>query len=259
MISSPNLVFGVSSSNIQITSLTANQGFQVKLRPGNVETTCLTINGVNGRVSVSADPQEDLGVATKQYVDTIAANLESTISGAVANVTLPTDGGGNTVFNASIVPSANLLYNLGSTVSWWNNIYGTAIHAKYADLAERFEADRSYDAGTVVELGGDAEITEVVTDLSDEVFGVISTQAAYLMNSGAGSDQSHPPVAVQGRVPVKVIGKVRKGDRLVSAGNGYARAGAKAEITTWNVIGRALENKEDTGPGMVEAVVKLNS
>lgn len=258
MISSPNMTFGVSSGSITITSLTANQNFNISLRPGNVATTVFSINGTNGRVSVSSDPQEALGVATKQYVDSISANLTSTFSSAIANVTLP-EQDGNTVFTSSLVPQANLLYNLGSTTSWWNNIYGTAIHAKYADLAERFEADQTYDAGTVVELGGPAEITAVVEELSEEVFGVISTQAAYLMNSGAGSNSTHPPVAVQGRVPVKVVGPVRKGQRLVSAGDGYARAAQKHEITAWNVIGRALENKIDDGPGTVEAVVKINS
>jgi hypothetical protein len=98
-----------------------------------------------------------------------------------------------------------------------------------------------------------------VEELSENVFGVISTRAAYLMNSGAGTDQSHPPIAVQGRVPVKVTGQIRKGDRLVSAGNGLARAGKRSEITTWNVIGRALEDKLDDGIGEIEAVVKLNS
>jgi hypothetical protein len=157
------------------------------------------------------------------------------------------------------VPVANLTYNLGSTTSWWNNIYGTAVHAQYADLAERFEADGEYAPGTVVEIGGLAEITAVGVDLSEDVFGVISTNAAYLMNSGAGSNITHPPVAVQGRVPVRVTGTIRKGDRLVSAGNGVARAGKRSEITAWNVIGRALENKTTPGPGVVEAVVKLNS
>ena len=113
--------------------------------------------------------------------------------------------------------------------------------------------------GTVVELGGINEITQVTADLSENVFGVISTNAAYLMNSRAGSNETHPPVAVQGRVPVRVIGRIRKGDRLVSAGNGLARAGARSEITTWNVIGRALENKLDDSEGIIEAVVKLNS
>ena len=149
--------------------------------------------------------------------------------------------------------------NIGSTSRWFNNIYGTAIHALYADLAERFEADSPMCPGTVVELGGSAEITSADQDLSENVFGVISTNAAYLMNSRAGSNDTHPPVAVQGRVPVRVIGRIRKGDRLVSAGNGLARAGARNEINTWNVIGRALENKLDDSEGIIEAVVKLNS
>ena len=159
----------------------------------------------------------------------------------------------------NITPTANLSYNLGSTSAWFNNIYGTAIHAQYADLAERFASDRPYSAGTVVELGGPAEIMAAGQDLSDNVFGVISTNAAYLMNSGAGSNTTHPPVAVQGRVPVRVTGVIRKGDRLVSAGNGLARAGARNEITAWNVIGRALADKLDSGEGLIEAVVKLNS
>ena len=159
----------------------------------------------------------------------------------------------------NITPTANLSYNLGSTSAWFNNIYGTAIHAQYADLAERFASDQPYSAGTVVELGGPAEIMAAGQDLSDNVFGVISTNAAYLMNSGAGSNTTHPPVAVQGRVPVRVTGTIRKGDRLVSAGNGLARAGARNEITAWNVIGRALADKLDSGEGLIEAVVKLNS
>ena len=166
---------------------------------------------------------------------------------------------GTTNISGNIVPSANLTYNLGSPTSYWNNVYGTSIHAQYADLAERFEADAEYEPGTVVEMGGSAEVTAVDADLSEEVFGVISTNAAYLMNSGAGTDSTHPPIAVQGRVPVKVTGIIHKGDRLVSAGNGIARAGKKSEITTWNVIGRALEDKTTTGLGMIEAVVKLNS
>jgi hypothetical protein len=79
------------------------------------------------------------------------------------------------------------------------------------------------------------------------------------MNSRAGDNATHPPIAVQGRVPVKVTGKIRKGERLVSAGNGFARAGKKSELTTWNVIGRALQDKLDDGTGTIEAVVKLNS
>ena len=79
------------------------------------------------------------------------------------------------------------------------------------------------------------------------------------MNSGAGPNETHPPVAVNGRVPVRVVGKVSKGDRLVSAGNGLARAGSKSEITPFNVIGRSLENKLTDQEGTILAIVKLNS
>jgi hypothetical protein len=106
-------------------------------------------------------------------------------------------------------------------------------------------------------LGGEAEITAVVSELSEDVFGVVSNTAAYLMNAGAGNDSSHPPIAVGGRVQVKVTGKVRKGQRLVSAGNGIARAATLGEATSFNVIGRALANKTTDGVGTVEAFVSI--
>lgn len=164
-----------------------------------------------------------------------------------------------TNLSSSLTPSANVTYNVGSPTAWFNNIYGTAIHALYADLAERFHADDEYPAGTVVEMGGPNEITKVVEECSERVFGVISTNAAYLMNSSAGTDATHPPIAMSGRVPVRVRGAIAKGDRLVSAGNGLARSGLRSELTAFNVIGRALENKTDTGEGVIEAIVKLNS
>jgi hypothetical protein len=126
-------------------------------------------------------------------------------------------------------------------------------------LAERFASDMSYPAGTVVALGGVKEITAAEEDLSEDVFGVVSTRAAFLMNGDAGNDTTHPAVAVQGRVPVRVTGQVKKGDRLVSAGAGLARAAKRSEITAFNVIGRSLQDKTSTGEGTVEAIVKLNS
>ena len=79
------------------------------------------------------------------------------------------------------------------------------------------------------------------------------------MNAKAGTDDTHPPVAMSGRVPVRVIGEVAKGDRLVSAGNGLARAATKDEINSFNVIGRSLENKAGANEGTVEAIVHMNS
>ncbi len=143
----------------------------------------------------------------------------------------------------------------GNITGNWTLTAGSRFNATYADLAERFEADSSYDAGTVVELGGEKEITAVQYELSEDVFGVISNTAGYLMNAAAGDDETHPAVAVSGRVKVKVIGKVRKGQRLVSAGKGIARAGESGEVNAFNTIGRALESKATDEIGTVEAIV----
>ena len=150
-----------------------------------------------------------------------------------------------------------------TTAARFNNVYatifkGTATTARYADLAERFEADAVYAPGTVVRIGGAKEITLETDDASSEVFGVVSTDPAYLMNDEAGSSETHPPVALAGRVPVRVVGAVRKGQRLISAGNGCARAAGPGEATPENVIGRALANKDTSDEGLVQAIVKLS-
>jgi hypothetical protein len=145
----------------------------------------------------------------------------------------------------------------GQLTGNWTLSSGSRLNATYADLAERFEADAYYDAGTVVELGGEKEITAVQYELSEDVFGVISDTAAYLMNSGAGTNDTHPPVAMTGRVQVKVIGIVKKGDRLVSAGNGIARAAKQGEANAFNTIGRSLANKTDEQLGTVLATVVI--
>ena len=176
--------------------------------------------------------------------------------------------GSNTVtqFSGVIAPSSVTTANIttggnttaGQLTGNWTLTTGSRLTATYADLAERFEADDYYDAGTVVELGGDKEITSVKYELSDDIFGVISDSAAYLMNSAAGDNTTHPPVAMTGRVQVKVKGIVKKGDRLVSAGSGLARAAQAGEATAFNVIGRALENKTTTSIGTVLAIVTVS-
>ena len=141
------------------------------------------------------------------------------------------------------------------------NLTGTATAAQYSDVAERFASDTTYTPGTVVALGGAQEITQVNEEASDEVFGVVSStdQAAFMMNGAAGSDDTHPYIAMTGRVDVKVIGTVNKGDRLISASvPGYARAATKAECTAFNVIGRALNSKTEAGQGSVLAAVRVS-
>jgi hypothetical protein len=187
-----------------------------------------------------------IGANSSFTLDT-ATSTQATLTNTALN--------GNVSFNVNVggVVSSALFIN-GST-GIVSSQYG--ITANYADVAERFEADTEYTPGTVVELGGSAEITKSNTELSDSVFGVISTQAAYLMNNGAGNDATHPPVAMTGRVPVQVTGIVNKGDRLVSAGNGMARAAKAGEATAFNVIGRSLVDKLDSGLGTVEAIVTI--
>jgi hypothetical protein len=181
------------------------------------------------------------------------SDLRVTVSGNDVTIRNQTSGG-NLYFGTNVAGNVSPTLTISGSTGY---ISGTRITAQYADMAERFEADTVYEAGTVVELGGSAEITLVADDLSEKVFGVISTRAAYLMNSGAGSDETHPPVAMTGRVPVKVVGLVRKGDRLVSAGNGLARSAQSGEATAFNVIGRSLQDKLDTDSGTVEAIVTI--
>ena len=142
-----------------------------------------------------------------------------------------------------------------------NVVHARATSAQYADVAERFEADAPMSAGAVVMVGGSAEITETTSDMSDQVFGVISDQPAYAMNAGAGNNESHPFVAMTGRTPVRVTGTVNKGDRLVTSTiKGCARAVTVGEaITPFNVIGRALESSTDAGIKLVNCAVRTNN
>jgi len=243
------------------------------LRSDAPDTTSGTLGVLNdGGISFGLDQDGRLSVvtATSEVVvrnQTQDANLSLRVNdggvdttvmfvnGATGTVTLPT-----TVELSSITKiGANAVGNIGSSTNFFNRVFATSTSALYADVAERFAADQFMEPGTVVELGGEAEITISQAELSEDVFGVISTRAAYLMNSGAGEDSTHPPVAMTGRVPVRVVGTVKKGDRLVSAGNGLARAASKDEITSFNVIGRSLEDKINTEEGLVEAIVSIKN
>lgn len=163
----------------------------------------------------------------------------------------------NYIFDGDLLPAINCGgstgFNIGSNTLQWCNVYantfvGVATQARYADVAERYEADEIYDIGTVVSLGGIKEITSSKNELDNTIFGVISEKPAMLMNCDAGTDETHPPVAVAGRVKTKVIGKVTKGQRLVSSNiSGVARGITDLEFVSINslsIIGRALENKD---------------
>ena len=213
---------------------------------GNVTGALVNTGGI---FNTNATGVGNIGTSATTFNTVFAAAVSAT--GNIVGTTVRTSGIVNT--------GANATGNIGSSTGYFNRVFATSTSALYADLAERFEADTAMEPGTVVEIGGEKEITAVQSELSDEVFGVISTRAAYLMNGAAGEDDTHPPVAVAGRVPVRVIGTVRKGQRLVSAGNGLARAATKAEITSFNVIGRALSSKSTADPGLIEAIVTIKN
>jgi hypothetical protein len=255
------------------TDLTITSGGQINLSSGNTVavTGALTVTGdltVNGTTTT---------VATSNT--TIADNMIELNTGISAS---SNDAGiiierGSTGNNAAIIwdestdtfamglttstaadKSGGITVSVGTLVA---NLTGTATAAQYSDVAERFASDSAYTPGTVVALGGAEEITQVNEEGSDEVFGVISStkQAAFMMNGGAGNDDTHPYIAMTGRVNVKVIGSVSKGDRLISASvPGYAKAAIKSECTAFNVIGRALTGKTEAGNGSVLAAVRVS-
>ena len=241
-----DLTIGVSGTDVSIANATQDGDILIKVNDGGVTSTAMTIDGATNRVLVAGAPTDSLGVATKGYVD-------ASVSSAGA---LPTTGG---TMTGDILVSGTV--NFGSAGNRVTTVYattfnGTASSAQYADLAENFIPDAQYAPGTIVALGGAEEITAVNEELSNNVFGVVSSQPAYLMNS---AQQGGAPVAVAGRVPVRVVGKVNKGDRLVSAGNGLARAALEDEaISAFNVIGRAIQSKSTHEEGTVEAFVTIN-
>lgn len=248
-----DLTFNSTSPTVAVVGQTTlNKNLRFDLNRSGVTTTALTLTASTNTVTVG---------------NALIVSGPTSVSGALtASSTLAVTG--VTTVSANIVPNASGTVSIGAAATRFANVWattfngnivGVAVQAQYADLAERFESDALYMPGTVVELGGIKEITAAVQELSENVFGVISTAAGFLMNSIAGSDATHPPVAVNGRVPVRVIGKCRKGDRLVSAGNGLARTADRNEITAFNVIGRAIKDKITDGEGLIEAVVRLNS
>jgi hypothetical protein len=139
-----------------------------------------------------------------------------------------------------------------------NVVHATATAAQYADLAERYEADCDTEVGDVVILGGHAEITKCKDELSDAVFGVISESPAFLMNANAGNNDSHPMVALKGRVFVKLTGTGKAGDRVVSAGNGEARVANLEECTAFNTLGRLIKDKYNKETALTECVIGVN-
>jgi hypothetical protein len=155
----------------------------------------------------------------------------------------------------AMIPVNTATTDLGISTAKWNNVHanffvGTATAAQYADLAEKYVADQDYEPGTVLEFGGEFEVT-LAEDGTNRLAGIVTTNPAYLMNSECVGNYI-AAIALQGRAPCKVRGKIHKGDMLMSGGEGYARKATNPQIGT--IIGKALADFDGTS-GVIEVAV----
>jgi len=179
------------------------------------------------------------------------ANVNATThTGTTVSVTGNITGANLSIGN--IVTTGNTVSNIGSLSNQFNTVFALATSAQYADLAENYQADAEYSPGTVVVFGGDKEIT-VTTELADErVAGVVSTNPAYLMNSG----ESGLPIALRGKVPVRVVGLVAKGDSLVtSTAPGVAISVGRDRTYAQAVFAKSLESNTTDNEKVILAVI----
>ena len=199
--------------------------------------TQAVIDGAPGALDTLNELAAALG-DDSNFAGTMTTNLAGKVAKAGDTMSGDLNMGGNDITNAG-------------------TFNGVATSAQYADLAERYEADGEYDEGTVMMFGGDKEVTAAEGYGAGKMAGVVSMKPAYLMNDGAGSDATHPAIALQGRVPVKAMGKVEKGDIMVASDHkGMAQAWKEdSDPRCTAYIGIAIKDKIEEGEGMVEVKV----
>ena len=250
---------GANLTNIagaNVTGTVANATYATSAGTATSATTAGTVTtaaqanitsvGTLTSVSVTGNTTTG-GIKTDNYY--YANGVSISFAGAYSNSNvaayLPTFTG--TVGATVLTTGANT--TAGTITGNWSLSAGSRLNSTYADLAEYYEADAIYEPGTVLEFGGEKEVT-LATDETARVAGVVSTDPSYAMNTKC------PGIAVamalQGRVPCKVRGIIRKGDMMVSGGNGYARPTTNPKFGT--IIGKALENF-DGADGIIEIAV----
>jgi hypothetical protein len=250
-------------ANVQLNggstaSISANLGAYQNTTNANIGTQFNSINTINANVgSYQNTTNANIGFQFSR-LNTLDANVGSLggnlgVVSYIGKNTLTV--GGTLTVAGGVVPSANVTYNLGSSTAWWNTVYGKAVQAQYADLAENYIADLAYEPGTVVVFGGEAEVTTTTTFADSRVAGAISTDPAYLMNSGLASEHV-VPIALRGRVPVKVIGPVSKGDLLVTAADaGYAVSVGTDKTQGIAIFAKSLVTDLSSGIKIIEVVI----
>ena len=238
-----------------------NNSFTGALAEITVDTTNGTLRVHNGITAGGSN------IATVAYVDNaISALSADSISNGTSNVKVLSSGGNVavTVGGSGVVTFAsagilndmgNGVGNIGNATGFFNTIFAQATSAQYADVAEKYLADRDYAPGTVVEIGGTAEVTQTETFASTRIAGVVSTDPALIMNSGADGEYVIA-VALLGRVPCCVAGPIQRGDLLCSGTiPGHAVSMSQDQYRAGAVIGKALEDHASTGTGVIEVLV----
>ncbi len=243
------IIIGTVASNVSIGNTNSVTAVAGNLTTGGYISAAGNIIGnlITTTISASGNITGGNLNITGNIVDTGALSI---ITGSNGNLTLNAGSGFIVASSGIINGQANGVGNIGNSTGYFNTIFAKATSAQYADLAEKYTADADYAPGTVVMFGGTAEVTLCVNDGCSRVAGVVSTNPSYRMNDGLQSEHT-AMVALTGRVPTRVTGTVRKGDLMVSAGNGLARAEADPRVGT--VIGKALADSE--GDAVIEVVV----
>lgn len=196
------------------------------------------------------------GTAASATSATSATNAINLLAGTTYRVATENVASGSIVARTSTEEViGGLTISPGSVKG--NYFVGIATSALFADLAEKYLADKEYEVGTVVVVGGDAEVT--ACSAGDRAFGAVSQNPAYMMNAGL---EGGTYIALKGRVPVKIVGPVKKGDKLVAAGDGCA---AEAVSVLRNMPIRAgtfpdtfaiaLETNNEPGVKLVECII----
>ena len=253
-----NIVYDNSHQALHWSSALSISGNVITLTKGDSSTETVSVPAgytdamADVRAQLKIDALVDSAPGSLDTLNELAAalgddaNFSTTITNQIAAMS-PT---------GNIIPSADNTYNLGSTSNKYANVYGHSIHAHYADLAERYATDVPYLKGTVVVFGGEAEITTTTEAKDVSVAGVISTNPALKMNADAGDSQTHPYVALRGRVPCNFIGPVSKGDLIVTADNepGYAQSIGKNDAGR-SVFAKSLETDLTEGKKLIEVVI----